>query len=144
MPTFGRQKKPGLSRFIPLMLIALVAYHAAVAAGHDFASHESPETLHFTLVSGATLFAGWNVALLAGGLVLLFLELLKSTRTTAKATTEHILSVLVFIIFLVEFIVVPAAGTAVFALLGLMSLIDLMAGYAISIAVAQRDLNITE
>jgi hypothetical protein len=47
-------------------------------------------------------------------------------------------------VFLVEFIVVPAAGTAVFALLGLMSLIDVMAGYAISIAVARRDLNITD
>jgi hypothetical protein len=126
------------------MLLALVAYHAAVAAGHDFARCDSVEGIHLTLVSGATVHAGWNVALLAGGLVLLFFEVLKSTRTTAKATLEHILSVLVFIVFLVEFIVVPAAGTAVFALLGLMSLIDVMAGYAISIAVARRDLNITE
>jgi len=48
-------------------------------------------------------------------LALLFLELLKSTRTSTQSTLEHILSVLVFMVFLVEFIVVPSAGTAVFA-----------------------------
>lgn len=71
MPTFGRKKKPGLTRFLPFMLLALVAYHAAVSAGHDFARHDSVEGIHLTLVSGAIVHAGWNVALLAGGLVLI-------------------------------------------------------------------------
>jgi len=124
------------------MMLALVAYHAAWAVGHDFVGPVSSHGYQVTLLSGATVYAGWNEAMLAGGLALLFLELLKSTRTTRQSTVEHILSVLVFIVFLVEFIVVPSAGTAVFGLLGLMSLIDLMAGYAISIAVARRDLNI--
>jgi hypothetical protein len=124
------------------MMVALVVYHAALAAGHDFVGPVSSSGFQVMLLSGARVYAGWNEAMLAGGLALLFLELLKSTRTTRQSTLEHILSVLVFIVFLVEFIVVPGAGTAVFGLLGLMSLIDLMAGYAISIAVARRDLNI--
>lgn len=124
------------------MLLALVAYHAAWGAGHEFLEPVSSTGFAVKLLSGATVHAGWNEALLAGGLSLLFLELLKSTRTTRQSTLEHILSVLVFIAFLIEFLVVPSAGTPVFALLGLMSLIDVMAGYSISIAVARRDFNI--
>ena len=48
-----------------------------------------------------------------------------------------------FISFIVEFLVVARAGTNVFLLLGLMSLMDVMGGYAISIAVARKDLNIS-
>lgn len=142
MSEIGRRKKPGVLRCFPFMLLALLAYHAALGAGHDFMPVTTGHGYQVPLLSGATVYAGWNEAILAGGLALLFLELLKSTRSAGHSTLEHILSVLVFIVFLVEFLMFPGAGTAVFGLLALMSLIDLMAGYAISIAVARRDLNI--
>jgi hypothetical protein len=43
------------------------------------------------------------------------------------------------VLFLVEFIVAPGAGTATFLLLTLMALLDVIAGFSISIFAARRD-----
>ena len=135
--------KPGLIRSLPMLVLALIAYNLALTMGHDFRLPPSQPLWQATLISGAAWSAGWNEVMIVGGLALLFIEILKSTRTTQSSTLEHLLSMLVFIIFIVEFLVVAGAGTNVFFLLGLMSLIDVMGGYAISIAVARKDLNIT-
>lgn len=134
-------KQPGLMRSFPLLALALLVYNLALTLGHDFTLPQQP-LWQATLISGAQWSIGWNEVLLITGLMLLFIEMLKSTRTTQHSTLEHILSMLVFIFFIVEFLVVAGAGTNVFLLLGLMSLIDVMGGYAISIAVARKDLNI--
>lgn len=134
---------PGIIRCFPLMLVALGVYNAALVMGHSGgAQGPAPFFFEMPLLSGARMDVGWSESMLAGGLILLFLEILKSTRASRHSTLEHIFSVLVVILFLVEFLIVPAAGTTVFALLALMSLIDVMAGYAISISAARRDLSI--
>lgn len=132
--------KPGLIRSIPLMVLALVAYNIAMKMGYDFA--QAKPVWQATLHSGAQWSAGWNEVMIVSGLVMLFIEVLKSTRSSHHSTMEHMLSMLVFVIFVVEFLLVAGAGTNVFLLLGVMSLIDVMAGFAISIAVARKDLNI--
>ncbi|MFN0125862.1 MAG: hypothetical protein ACKV19_04155 [Verrucomicrobiales bacterium] len=126
------------------MLIALAVYNAALVMRptDEVEGESSPFFFTMPLLSGARIEVGWDATMLAGGLILLFLEILKSTRSSRLSTLEHILSVLVFILFLVEFLIIPAAGTTVFALLAMMSLIDVMAGYAISISAARRDLSI--
>jgi hypothetical protein len=133
---------PGILRSLPMLALALLAYNLALATGHDFRLLPEQPLWSTVLISGAAWSVSWNEVMIAGGLVLLFIEILKSTRTTQHSTLEHLLSMLVFIIFIVEFLVVAGAGTNVFLLLGLMSLIDVMGGYAISIAVARKDLNI--
>ena len=135
--------RPGLIRSLPMLALALLAYNVALSMGHDFRLQPNPPLWSATLISGAAWSFGWNEGMIAGGLALLFIEILKSTRTTQSSTLEHLLSMLVFIIFIVEFLVVAGAGTNVFLLLGIMSLIDVMGGYAISIAVARKDLNIS-
>jgi hypothetical protein len=141
--TQSSRGKPGLIRCFPLFALLLIAYNvAAFAFGHDF-NDVAHSLFQLKLMSGAVWAAGWNEVLVLIALGLLFVEILKSTRTTAVSTFEHALSMLVFIGFLVEFLVVAQAGTTIFFLLGVMSLIDVMAGYAVSIAVARKDLNIT-
>jgi hypothetical protein len=135
--------RPGIIRSLPMLALALLAYNAALAMGHDFRLAQEQPLWSAHLISGAAWSAGWNEVMVASGLALLFIEILKSTRTTQNSTLEHLLSMLVFIIFIVEFLVVAGAGTNVFLLLGIMSLIDVMGGYAISIAVARKDLNIS-
>jgi hypothetical protein len=134
------RSKPGFIRSFPLMALMLVGYNIALKMGHDFA--QAQPVWQATLHSGAQWSAGWNEVMIVSGLVLLFIEVLKSTRSTHHSTMEHMLSMLVFVIFVVEFLLVPGAGTNVFLLLGVMALIDVMAGFAISIAVARKDLNI--
>jgi len=73
------------------------------------------------------------------GLVFLFVEVLKSTRTSQAAIFDHILSTLVLIVFLIEFIAVKGAGTSTFFILALMSLFDVIAGFTVTITTARRD-----
>jgi len=49
------------------------------------------------------------------------------------------LSTAVFVIYLVEFLLVGAAASSVFFLLMMMSLVDVVAGFSISITGAGRD-----
>jgi hypothetical protein len=72
-------------------------------------------------------------------LLLLFIELLKSTSTGTAAIFNHALSMLVFIVCLVEFLLAPAFATSVFFTILVMSLLDVLAGVVVTIVSARRD-----
>lgn len=55
---------------------------------------------------------------------------------------EHILSFLVFLAFLLEFIFVPFVSDSTFLILGSMAGLDLVTGFTISISAARRDLSV--
>ncbi|WP_421859205.1 hypothetical protein [Oricola sp.] len=94
-----------------------------------------------TLISGGVWRMTLGDMLLLVGLVFMFFEILKSTRTSNASVLDHLLSTFVFVAFLVEFLVVPGAATSVFFLLMIMALIDLMAGFSVSIRSAGRDVS---
>jgi hypothetical protein len=52
------------------------------------------------------------------------------------------LSTVTFIVALLEFLLVPFCGTAAFFFLVIMSLIDVVAGYSVSILSARRDFSV--
>ncbi|KKB08293.1 membrane protein [Devosia chinhatensis] len=79
--------------------------------------------------------------LLVIGIVLLFFEVLKSTQTARASIVEHMLSMVLFVVFLIEFLLVGAASSSVFFLLMVMSLIDVVAGFTVSITSASRDVS---
>jgi hypothetical protein len=81
--------------------------------------------------------------LLVIGVIMLFFEVLKSTRTARNSIIEHMLSMALFVVFLVEFLLVGAASSSVFFLLMVMSLIDVVAGFTVSITSASRDVSMT-
>jgi hypothetical protein len=87
----------------------------------------------------------WNVTggdvLMLVALLLLFVELLKSTSTGTAAIFNHALSMLVFIICLVEFLLHPAFATSVFFMILIMSLLDVLAGVVVTIISARRDVD---
>jgi hypothetical protein len=84
----------------------------------------------------------WGDFLILSVLILLFIELLKSTYTTTASLLDHGLSMVVFVVCLVEFLLVKQAATSVFFFITLASMIDVIAGYTIGIRVARRDLQI--
>ena len=75
-------------------------------------------------------------------MLFLFAELVKATYTTSVSLIDHGLSMLVFIVCIVEFLVVNAAATSTFFFILVGSLIDVVAGFTIGIRVARRDLSI--
>lgn len=124
-------------RLVPLMLLALAAYAVVALSG---------ETLLAAAVVAVTLPSGsvwtFDIAdlILAFGLVLLFVEILKATRTSVAAALDHGLSMLVCVAALLGFLLVPVLGTSDFFLLFLMTLIDVIAGFTVSLMGARRDI----
>ena len=82
-------------------------------------------------------------ALLLLTFLVMFVELLKSTRTGPISMLDHSLSMLLLIICLVEFLVRPEAATAVFFLITVATLIDVVAGVFITIKGAHRDMEVS-
>jgi hypothetical protein len=127
---------------ISLFALPLIAYNlmlfgdvrAMLASDLFVMVLPSQAQFHFTL---ADLF-------LVVGVFLLFVEILKATRTSMASVADHAVSTLVFVVFVIEFITVEAAGTATFLILGLMSLLDVVAGFTVTIAAARRDFAVGE
>lgn len=144
MSELTTHSKPGLLSSFPLLALVLIVYNVAPTLGFSFAgpSTERDVVLQARLISGAEWVLTWKDVLLLAGLLLLFIEILKSTRAATQNMLGHILSMIVFIIFLAEFLVVAQAGTSTFLMLGVMSLIDVLAGYTISVAVARKEMNV--
>ena len=135
-----RPRRRGIGGMIPLLALLWLAYNAMLLLGALSVLERVVSSL--TLPSGAVWTMRGGDVLVALGLVALYVEMLKSTRTGTSSVIEHSLSVLVFVLFLIEFIVVPGAGTATFLLLAQMALLDVIAGFSISIFAARRDLAI--
>ena len=69
---------------------------------------------------------------------------MKSTRTTNSSIIDHLLSTFVFVAFLVEFLLVKGAAHSVFFILMVITLVDLLAGFSVSIRSAGRDVSISQ
>ncbi|MCB1489775.1 MAG: hypothetical protein KDJ88_20240 [Bauldia sp.] len=92
------------------------------------------------MVSDAT----WNFTsrdlMVVFGIICLFGEILKATNSSSRAIINHAASMVVFIVYLVEFIVVNFAAESVFFILMILALFDVVAGFTITIKTARRDL----
>ena len=125
-------------RYIPLLAFVVLAYN--IIAAISVAMLDST-LFSLGLLSGAAFTFQVKDALVLAGLVLLYAELSKATRTTNVSIADHTLSLGLLLICLVELIVVPFAGTATFFLIMVMTVIDVVAGFTITITGAKRDLN---
>ena len=74
--------------------------------------------------------------------LLLYLEILKAARLSTKAVMDHVLSVILFIGMVIEFIMVPNAATSTFLILMALSFVDVIGGFTITIRTAQRDISL--
>ncbi len=93
------------------------------------------------IVSGAVWSVNLGDLILAGTLVVLFVELLKSTNSQKTAIVNHSLSMLLFVVCLIEFLLAPAFATSTFFLLTLMVLLDVLAGFIVTIMSARKDVD---
>ena len=94
------------------------------------------------LMSGATWGVTTEDMLIGLAIILLPLEILKATRIGVRSVVDHILSMLLFVVMLVEFLMVRQAGTSTFFLLMMISVVDVLGGFIITLRTAQRDLTV--
>jgi len=126
----------------PLFLISFAIYNM-VAFLTPGTSWEGP-LFSIPMQSGASWTVGAGDLLLALSLLFLFLEMLKATRSYRRTIVDHMLSMLVFVAALVEFLLVKEAATSVFALVLLMSLVDVVGGWTVSMNSARRDIQVDQ
>jgi hypothetical protein len=132
----------------PLLILPALAYNIFVLTLPAlFQSHEASDRLGEPLFSFKA--AGgvvWPVTasdlLLTAALVILFVELLKSTTSRRIAIINHSLSMLLFVALLVELLLAPAFATSCFFLITLMVLLDVLAGFIVTIVAARREVDI--
>ena len=120
---------------IPFLLYNILAFTLFGGAPGGWAS----QLFQIRMVSGVEWSLTWGDLMLVVGLVCLFFEVLKSTNTGRSSIVEHMLSTALFVVFLIEFLLVGAAASSVFFLLMIMSVVDVVAGFSISITGAGRD-----
>ena len=128
---------------IPLMIVPLIAYNLVMIGliGGGVAGLGSTIT-SLSMMSGATWTMSLGDLLIVVSLILLFIEVLKATRTGSWSVIDHMLSMLVFVAFLVEFLLVRDAATHVFFILMVVAFVDVIAGFSVSIRSAGRDVSI--
>lgn len=128
---------------LPVLIYNLVALTLQGGFSSQVASGKFTEPL-FTvaMTSGSPWPVSLSDLLLAGALVVLFIELLKSTTSRKIAIINHSLSMILFIVCLVEFLLAPAFATSTFFLLTVMVLLDVLAGFIVTIVAARRDIDL--
>jgi hypothetical protein len=126
---------------LPLLALILVAFNVVIINDPMALRGEAPPLFALPLPSGVEWLPNISDVLIILGVVLLYLELVKATRTSVSAIFEHVLSLLVFLIFLVEFIVYPPAANSTCVILMLICLLDVIGGFTISISTARRDMS---
>ena len=113
----------------PLLLIPLAIYNIIVLLmpGVSFAE----PLLKLTLMSGAEWPVTLSDILLALGILLLLLEVIKGAQPGAKYLTDHLLSLIVFGGAIAEFVLWPHFGTSTYFLLTMLALVDFLSGIAL-------------
>lgn len=125
-------------RNIPYTLIPLIIFNLVIA----FSAPLVWDNVLFEL----PLFSGVEWPLQLGdlmvtvGLVALLGEVFRSSTMGRGAVTNHLLSIIVLIIFVVEFVVVGEAANSTFFILTMIALIDVLTGVVVSIRLATRDI----
>ena len=97
-------------------------------------------TIHMT--SGGAWPVNLGDLLLAASLIVMFIELLKSTNSRNVAIVNHSLSMILFVVCLVEFLLLKGFSTSVFFLITTMVLLDVLAGFIVTIASTRRDIDL--
>jgi hypothetical protein len=130
-----------LSR-IPLTIISFLLYNAGLAGLFGGPDPWPKQLFDISMISGGVWSMTLSDLMVVIALVFLFAEILKSTSTTTASIVDHMLSLVVFVLFLVEFLLVRGAATSLFFVLMVIALVDVMAGFTVSLRTASRDVNL--
>jgi hypothetical protein len=124
----------------PLLLIPFAIYNIIAFLTPGVSWTTPVATVH--MMSGQDWVLTWEDLLLAIAILLLALEMIKSTRMGMRSIVDHVLAMGLFIAMLVEFLLVQRAGTSTFFLLTMLGLVDVLVGFIVSIRSSQRQIEV--
>jgi hypothetical protein len=124
-------------RAVPLLGFVLVLANMLALLGEGF----DTELLKFAMTSGTDMRLDAGDLVVVSGLFLLYVEIFKATRTSNASIVDHVASLAVFVVALVEFLLLPRFAHGAFLALLVMCLIDVIAGFTVTLSSARRDFN---
>ncbi|NRA29922.1 MAG: hypothetical protein HRU11_06620 [Parvularculaceae bacterium] len=135
------EKGSSMFSMFPLLAISFVIY---AALAYTMGSEWTSEVLFsITMVSDTI----WNVSggdvFLVVSFGFLFLEIIRSTGTGNDSIFNHVFSSLLFIGAFFCFLMLAPFATSTFFLLAIMMLVDMLAGFWITVGSARRDFGVS-
>ena len=126
---------------VPLLIIPFLLYNLGLTGmlGEGPAGPWANVLFTVPMMSGGVFSLTVGDLMVLVALALLFVEILKATRTARGSIVDHLLSIVVFIAYLVEFLLVDGAARSLFFTLMAISLVDVLAGFSVSLRAASRD-----
>ncbi len=162
----GKTKKGTLMRAIfgifPLLVIPVALYNllaigfgGSVEMANEFGEIVRADSapilsllndrfMGLPMISGVDWILTKGDAILLLAVVFLFLEILKSTSTGTSTIINHAVSMILFIVCLIQFLLLPNFATSTFFILMSMTLLDVLAGVVVTIVSARRDFGVGE
>jgi hypothetical protein len=130
-------------QIFPLLTLSLIVYSALglVSGGEPSPWYES-ESFVVHLMSGDDWRISGGHLFLMFSMLLLFIELLRATKSGSASILNHAFSVVVFVVALLLFLMVKGYGNSIFFLYTAMTLLDFMAGFIITTVTSRRDLSL--
>jgi membrane-anchored protein YejM (alkaline phosphatase superfamily) len=124
----------------PLLLVPFAIYNIVAFLMSGVSWTGTLTTVH--MMSGGDWTMSPGDMLIVLSVLLLFGEMMKSTRIGIRTVVDHGLSLLLFLAIVAEFLLVRQAASSTFFILLVISFIDVMGGFAVTLRSAQRDLTV--
>jgi len=128
---------------VPVGLYNVVAAFTGLAPGVFGTARDAMTRALITIPMpspGTQLALGLGDLLMLVGLVALFLELISSTSSSNQALVGDALTLALFAVCLVEFLLLPPFATGTFFLLLILVMLDSIAGFIVSTVSARVDI----
>jgi len=122
----------------PLLLIPFAIYNiiAFLMDGVSFTA----TLFSVPMLSKVDLAVSTGDMLVIFSILILFVEIVKATRLGSRSIVDHLLSLILFLVMLGEFMIVKQAATSTFLLLCTLSFVDVIGGFSVTIRTSQRDI----
>ena len=122
----------------PLLLIPFALYNMiAFLLAMDF----QERVFGLSFWSGKSMDVSLGDILVMVALLLLYVEILKSTRLSSRTIIDHVLSIVLFIAMVIEFVAVQWAATSTFLILLAIGFVDVIGGVTVTIRAARHDVS---
>jgi uncharacterized membrane protein len=131
-------------RHLPLLIIPFILYNLGLIGLFGSANGDlwASEIFSVSMMSGGTWSMTLGDLMIVIALLLTFVEVLKAARASSASVVDHLLSTFLFVAYLVEFLLVREAAHSVFFILMVITFIDVLAGFAVSLRAAGRDVHL--
>ncbi|HVY87334.1 MAG TPA: hypothetical protein VG942_00595 [Hyphomonadaceae bacterium] len=129
---------------IPVIIYNLMAFATSGeidANGVSMMIHQLSDPARGTHLFGAWIVTSGDILVILS-MLFFFVEILKSTSTGASTIANHAVSMIVFIVALIEFLLLQNFQTSAFFILTFMCLLDVLAGVVVTIISARRDFTV--